>query len=120
MSGFSRRGLLAGLGSSIGALPLAGCSRPSLPERAYSRKPWAAPRIAPANVIREVVGHRPFRPGGFEVRAEETGPQLLVHNYGHGGGGISLAWGSSALAVRELGDRAAGECFFCRIPCVED
>jgi glycine/D-amino acid oxidase-like deaminating enzyme len=43
------------------------------------------------------------------VRSEEAGSKLLVHNYGHGGGGISLAWGSSALAVRELGGRAAGQ-----------
>jgi len=29
------------------------------------------------------------------------GEKLVVHNYGHGGGGITLSWGSSALAVRE-------------------
>ena len=29
------------------------------------------------------------------------GDKLVVHNYGHGGGGITLSWGSSALAVRE-------------------
>lgn len=59
-------------------------------------------------MIREVVGHRPFRPSGFVVRAEDLDGKTLVHNYGHGGGGISLAWGSSALAIRELGSRAPG------------
>ena len=29
------------------------------------------------------------------------GEKLVIHNYGHGGGGITLSWGSSALAVRE-------------------
>lgn len=29
------------------------------------------------------------------------GEKLIIHNYGHGGGGITLSWGSSALAVRE-------------------
>ena len=29
------------------------------------------------------------------------GGKVVIHNYGHGGGGISLSWGSSALAVRE-------------------
>ena len=38
------------------------------------------------------------------------GEKLVIHNYGHGGGGITLSWGSSALAVREAaaaGDRRA-------------
>jgi glycine/D-amino acid oxidase-like deaminating enzyme len=34
--------------------------------------------------------------------------KLLVHNYGHGGAGISLSWGSSALAVRETTGRKPG------------
>ncbi|MDH4071645.1 MAG: FAD-binding oxidoreductase [Gammaproteobacteria bacterium] len=70
-------------------------------ERPYSRKPWVAPRIDRENVIREVVGHRPYRPGGFVVRSEKQGDKVVVHNYGHGGAGITLSWGSSALAVRE-------------------
>ena len=53
------------------------------------------------NVIRVVVGHRPFRPSGFRVESEHFDDKTVVHNYGHGGGGISLSWGSSALAVRE-------------------
>jgi len=47
------------------------------------------------------VGHRPFRPSGFVVKGEKFDDKLIVHNYGHGGGGITLSWGSSALAVRE-------------------
>ncbi|HSL72793.1 MAG TPA: FAD-dependent oxidoreductase [Longimicrobiales bacterium] len=53
------------------------------------------------NVIRVVIGHRPFRPSGFRVESEHFDGKTVVHNYGHGGGGISLSWGSSALAVRE-------------------
>jgi D-amino-acid oxidase len=48
-----------------------------------------------------VVGLRPFRASGFVVRAEKLGDKTLVHNYGHGGGGITLSWGTSALAVDE-------------------
>jgi glycine/D-amino acid oxidase-like deaminating enzyme len=59
------------------------------------------PRIDQGQVIRELVGLRPFRPSGFVVRAERLGDKLVVHNYGHGGGGISLSWGSSSLAVAE-------------------
>ena len=49
--------------------------------------------------IRTVVGLRPYRPSGFVVRAEKLNDTLVVHNYGHGGGGITLSWGTSKLAV---------------------
>jgi glycine/D-amino acid oxidase-like deaminating enzyme len=55
-----------------------------------------------SRVIRTVAGLRPFRRSGFVVRREALGDKALVHNYGHGGGGITLSWGSSKLAV-ELG-----------------
>ena len=53
------------------------------------------------NVIRSIVGLRPYRPSGFVVKSEKFDDKVVVHNYGHGGGGITLSWGSSALAVRE-------------------
>jgi D-amino-acid oxidase len=52
-------------------------------------------------IIRTVVGLRPFRPSGFVVRAEKVDEKLIVHNYGHGGGGVTLSWGTSHLAVEE-------------------
>jgi len=62
---------------------------------------FARVRVAEDRVIRTVVGLRPFRPSGFVVRVEKTGDTTVVHNYGHGGGGITLSWGTSALAVDE-------------------
>jgi glycine/D-amino acid oxidase-like deaminating enzyme len=53
-------------------------------------------------VIRVIVGHRPYRPNGFRVEREQHDDKIVVHNYGHGGGGLSLGWGSSALAVHEV------------------
>jgi len=35
-------------------------------------------------------------------REDLGGGRLLVHNYGHGGGGVSLSWGSAFLAVEQL------------------
>jgi len=55
-----------------------------------------------SRVIRTVAGLRPYRRSGFVVRAEALGTKRLVHNYGHGGAGITLSWGSSRLAT-ELG-----------------
>ncbi|MES2708877.1 MAG: FAD-dependent oxidoreductase [Verrucomicrobiota bacterium] len=49
--------------------------------------------------IRTITGLRPYRPSGFVVRREDVSGKILVHNYGHGGGGMSLSWGSAHLAV---------------------
>ena len=50
-------------------------------------------------VVRVTVGLRPYRPQGFRVEAARLGAKLLIHNYGHGGAGMSLAWGTSHLAA---------------------
>ena len=42
----------------------------------------------------------PIAPSGFVVRAERSGDKRLVHNYGHGGAGITLSWGTSRLATQ--------------------
>jgi glycine/D-amino acid oxidase-like deaminating enzyme len=44
---------------------------------------------------------RPFRPSGFVLRREELGPKTIIHNYGHGGCGVTLSWGTAHLAVEE-------------------
>lgn len=49
------------------------------------------PRLAGAEVLRSLVGLRPFR---REVRLERVGD--VVHCYGHGGAGITLSWGCAA------------------------
>src|SRR4029453_13080389 len=58
-------------------------------------------RVSEDRVIRTVVGLRPFRPSGFRLEVERSGDKTIVHNYGHGGGGITLSWGTSELAVDE-------------------
>jgi glycine/D-amino acid oxidase-like deaminating enzyme len=52
-------------------------------------------------VIRTITGLRPFRPSGFVVRGERLGDKTVIHNYGHGGAGITLSWGTANLAVEE-------------------
>jgi glycine/D-amino acid oxidase-like deaminating enzyme len=56
-------------------------------------------KVFPDRVIRALAGLRPYRAPGFVVRTEALGDQRLVHNYGHGGAGITLSWGSSRLAT---------------------
>ena len=60
-----------------------------------------APIKAKADRITGVyVCTRPFRAAGPRVELERLGHKAIVHNYGHGGSGWSLSWGSSTLAVR--------------------
>ncbi|MEV5972380.1 FAD-dependent oxidoreductase [Streptomyces sp. NPDC051921] len=60
------------------------------------------PEIARARVLGHRVGLRPVRDAGVRLEAE-PGPAggLLVHNYGHGGAGVTVAWGC-ADEVAEL------------------
>lgn len=58
-----------------------------------------APRLADARVIESVAGLRPGRP---EVRVEldeDLVPVPVVHNYGHGGSGITIGWGCAQDVV---------------------
>jgi glycine/D-amino acid oxidase-like deaminating enzyme len=60
---------------------------------------FAPVKVARNRIIREVVGLRPYRAEGFVVEAERVGEKLLVHNYGHGGAGVTLSWGTASLAT---------------------
>lgn len=55
-------------------------------------------KVSSSRVIKESVGLRPFRRSGPRIEAQELGNKLLIHNYGHGGSGWSLSWGSAMLA----------------------
>ena len=99
----SRRALVAGA-STV----LAGCAK-----RRVSLVPTA--RLARVNVagdrvIRTLAGLRPFRPSGFVVRAEKRDDKLVIHNYGHGGAGITLSWGTGLLAVGLLTGAESRDC----------
>lgn len=56
------------------------------------------------------MGLRPYRPMGFVVRKEEHGDAAIIHNYGHGGGGISLSWGTAHLAIEQVREARHGDC----------
>lgn len=50
-------------------------------------------------VIRTTVGLRPHRDSGFVLKGEKLDAKLLIHNYGHGGAGMSLSWGTGYMAA---------------------
>ncbi len=88
--------------ASASALSLSACAGrgPRIP-RAAPPTPACLPRVLASRdrLIRAVAGLRPFRASGFVVRREPLGDKALVHNYGHGGAGITLSWGTSRLAA---------------------
>src|SRR5262245_15361519 len=96
-----RRSLL-----KFGASAAAGIMLPGCATRAYrAPTPRASrvllPRVQVSNdrVIRSVAGLRPFRTSGFALRADRMGEKTVIHNYGHGGLGLTLSWGTAQLGV---------------------
>jgi glycine/D-amino acid oxidase-like deaminating enzyme len=56
-------------------------------------------RATPDRIFRTTVCLRPFRAAGPRIEVEQVGRKRVVHNYGHGGSGWSLSWGSAERAV---------------------
>ncbi|MBV8904154.1 MAG: FAD-binding oxidoreductase [Acidobacteriia bacterium] len=52
-------------------------------------------------IFRVTVCLRPFRAAGPRLELERVGEKMVIHNYGHGGSGWSLSWGSSSIAVEK-------------------
>ena len=94
----SRRGLLQT--SLLGSGVLAGCSTAPGGSPFEASPPLVPIRARTDRIFDIAVCLRPFRPAGPRVDTERLGDTLVVHNYGHGGSGWSLSWGSSARAVR--------------------
>ena len=44
-------------------------------------------------------GLRPYREGSIRLESEELNGRTIVHNYGHGGSGFTLSWGSARQAL---------------------
>ncbi|MDQ2859318.1 MAG: FAD-binding oxidoreductase [Pseudomonadota bacterium] len=109
-----RRRLLRGSGAlgGLSLVGLGGCATASRPapslagqivgQPAHEVVPPLAPVRASNDRIFDItVCLRPFRAAGPRLDTETIGEALVVHNYGHGGSGWSLSWGSSTIAVRK-------------------
>jgi D-amino-acid oxidase len=96
-----RRRFLTGVGGFAVLGALEACRR--APGESRSK---ALPRLQLAplgasvdRITRITVCTRPFRAQGPRLDVEKVGAKTVVHNYGHGGSGWSLSWGSGALAT---------------------
>ncbi|MDQ8184751.1 FAD-dependent oxidoreductase [Pelagicoccus sp. SDUM812002] len=58
-------------------------------------------RASQDRIVKETVGLRPFRDSGPNLGHERIGDKSVFHNYGHGGSGWSLSWGTSAQVTTE-------------------
>ncbi|HET7463947.1 MAG TPA: FAD-dependent oxidoreductase [Longimicrobium sp.] len=79
---------------------------PAVADSILRRCAAAVPALAGARVLEHGVGLRPWRP---EVRleAESIGGATVIHDYGHGGAGVTLSWGCAERVV-ELARAAMG------------
>jgi D-amino-acid oxidase len=57
------------------------------------------PDLEESSIVRSVAGLRPFREKGVRVEREIVSERPIVHNYGHGGAGVTLCWGSAERAL---------------------
>jgi D-amino-acid oxidase len=74
---------------------------PAVAERIRRDAAAVDPRLGDAEVLAHRVGLRPVRPT-VRLAAEEPAGQgglAVVHNYGHGGAGVSLSWGCAREAA---------------------
>lgn len=65
------------------------------------------PNLNKDDLIGYNVGIRPYRKGGVRIGVEEREGKMIVHNYGHGGGGVSLVFGACEKAMRKFWSHTA-------------
>ena len=96
------------------AFGVAGCfgdSRRYVVDRraaADTRRHFVPVASTKANLIRSYAGLRPYRPAGYRLEAERLDGKQLIHNYGHGGGGMTLSWGTANQAIDLMQGNAPG------------
>jgi len=91
---------------------LAACTTPAVKSR--SAPATCSPSLAPIRASTDritgvYVCTRPFRAAGPRIELEKVGKKTVVHNYGHGGSGWSLSWGSGTLALQMVQASGARE-----------
>jgi len=99
-----RRRMLQGAGvlGGLNLVGLGGCASLAQPGASPSfARTFAPVRASEDRLFDVTVCLRPFRAAGPRLDTEQLGDALVVHNYGHGGSGWSLSWGSSTLAVQK-------------------
>lgn len=58
-----------------------------------------SPRLTDDLILRVVCGLRPCRHGGLRIETQTVGDKLIVHEYGHGGCGVTISFGTAVIAT---------------------
>lgn len=72
---------------------------PAVAARIVERCARFWPAVARVRVLEHRVGLRPVRSAVRLEREVRSGGGVLVHNYGHGGAGVTVAWGCARVAA---------------------
>lgn len=106
-----RRNFLKGAAALLSAIPInSALSADAAPTMATSSpvanahllsgsRPLAPINASPDRIIEMNVCTRPFRLQGPRIEFERIRRKNVIHNYGHGGSGWSLSWGTGQIAV---------------------
>ncbi|MCI0363741.1 MAG: FAD-dependent oxidoreductase, partial [Phycisphaerales bacterium] len=107
-----KTGSLAVLGLGFGGCATTRTARTVTPRPNAGRLAVNLPLVEASwdRVIRTTVGLRPHRDSGFVLKPEKLDAKTIIHNYGHGGAGMSISWGTGYMAAEfamEQSDRRA-------------
>ena len=91
----SRRHVLGSAAAAAGLLALPGRSR----SQTLTAPGLVPMRLTPDQLVDMKCCLRPLRAAGPNLGTEMVGDKLVIHNYGHGGSGWSLSWGSAEVVV---------------------
>ncbi|WP_053759013.1 FAD-dependent oxidoreductase [Streptomyces sp. AS58] len=81
---------------------------PAVAEAIVRRCAALRPELAGARILEHRVGLRPVRDTVRLERDSLPDGRVLVHNYGHGGGGVTVAWGCAREAAGLVAAAASG------------
>lgn len=110
-----RRQFLRQAGTTLAVASTAGiaaCAGPRVDSRpASTGGTFSLPliRASTDRITGVYVCTRPYRAEGPRIETQKLGKKTVVHNYGHGGSGWSLSWGSGTLALQMVQATGAKE-----------
>ena len=98
-----RRSFMGAGAAALGTLSASSGAGAYAEGRAFAASPSVAPIRASADRLIDIsVCTRPFRAQGPRIETEQRFGKTIVHHYGHGGSGVTLAWGCAEEVVALL------------------